>query len=177
MEDARALFILPERGFEDEEVNGLTRVLETSDIHITYVTLSGENARGRGGLFIDADADLGSVDPTTYDMVVVIGCSGSEQELTDQRLESVIVQAREQGVLIGSVCMGTKVLASFGLLEEDTVAVPTSTQIDVGEKVEEVIAGDLEVSDGVFTCANGDAVEEMAQRMVEYLVHGPDDET
>lgn len=173
-EDLEALFILPERGFEDEEVNGLTRVFETSDIHITYATPSGKDARGRGGLFIDADADFDAVEPGDYDVVVVIGCSGSETELTDQRLRDLIERVRDEGAVIGSVCMATKVLASFGLLADERVAVPTGIQIDVEGMVAEVVAGDVARSHDVFTCASGEDAEEMAEQMVEYLVHGSD---
>jgi putative intracellular protease/amidase len=171
-DDMEALFIMPERGFEDEEVNGLVRVFETNDIHITYVTPSGDDARGRDGLFIDADEGLDDVDSTSYDVVIVIGCSGSETELTDQRLRDVIEHARDEGAIIGSVCMATKVLASFGLLADARVAVPTGIQIDVGEMVAEVVPGDVARSNGMFTCASGEDAEEMAEQMVEYLVHG-----
>lgn len=171
LDEKEALFILPEDGFRDEEVDGLTRVFETEGIHITYASPSGGDARGVGGLFISVDAAVSDVEVERYDLVVVIGCSGSEDELTHQAVRSVVEEALERGAVVGSVCLATAVLASFGLLEDMMVAVPAEVQLRVGDMVGRVSPGDIARSDNMFTCASDDEVEEMAERIVTYIRH------
>ncbi|MDY6771039.1 MAG: DJ-1/PfpI family protein [Candidatus Nanohaloarchaea archaeon] len=172
LDDVEALFVLPTSGVEDEEINGVVRVFETYGISITYATLSGEEVHAREGLFLVPDAALPDVDITSFDILVVSGCSGSEGELTDPALREAVVTAREEDLVIGSVCMATRVLAGFGLLEEKQVAVPSGLQLGIVDEVGEVVEGKVARSGRMFTGSSGEVAEEVAQEIVEFVIHG-----
>ncbi|MDY6778310.1 MAG: DJ-1/PfpI family protein [Candidatus Nanohaloarchaea archaeon] len=161
--------ILPEGNVRDEEVNGLSRVFESRDFHLTFATPSGDDARGNGGMLVLVDAEVADLDVEQFDAVVVVGCRDSFPALNTVPVRTFVREALEAGLVIAGVCEAVRLLAEMGILEDAEVAVPKNLQIDVEQYVGGVCGEPACRSGTVFTSKGGDVTEEVAEQIVSFL--------
>ncbi|WP_025027579.1 DJ-1/PfpI family protein [Caldalkalibacillus mannanilyticus] len=113
----RALFILPPDRFNEEELFKPQKELENTGVEVTVAsTKTGEIIGDYKGK-VQAEVVFSEVAATNYDLVVVIGGSGTIDHLwRNEDISNYLVQAHEQKILIAGICAGAVSIVKTGLL-------------------------------------------------------------
>lgn len=117
----KALFIIPPERFNEDELNKPKDILTEGGIEVTVSsTTTGEITGDYSGKAISTEVYT-SVDANNYDVVVVVGGSGTREYLwNDKTIIDYLKDAHKKNVIIAGICAGAVVIAKTGLLSNRT---------------------------------------------------------
>jgi transcriptional regulator GlxA family with amidase domain len=137
---------------------------------LTIATPDGRPVRSSCGLRLDADAALAELDPAGVDTLLVAGGRGRKRAVGDARLIDALPSATSKARRVGSVCGGTFLLATTGLLDGHRVTTHWSGCEDLARRHPDVTVEPdrIFVRDGrVVTSAGVTAGIDLALALVE----------
>jgi len=113
----KALFIIPPDRFNEDELFHPKEVLENAGVSVTIAsTKTGEIIGDYEGK-AQAEVIFHDVDVNEYDVIAVIGGSGTIDHLWgNEKLTSFLKQAYEQKVIVSGICAGSVAVSQTGLL-------------------------------------------------------------
>ncbi|TKH46496.1 peptidase [Paenibacillus terrae] len=168
----KALFIIPPERFNEDELFKPKEALEQAGVTVTLAsTQTGEITGDYNG---KATANLVITDavPTDYDVVAVIGGSGTNDHLWNNAdLQTLLKQTHEQKILLSGICAGSVAVAQTGLLSGRTAACyPVDVQKDQLQthQVEYVTQHVVAHSD-IITADGPDGAQEFGEALVHAL--------
>jgi 4-methyl-5(b-hydroxyethyl)-thiazole monophosphate biosynthesis len=154
-------------GFEVIEAATILGILRRVRVGVTVAGQSAEPIPGMYNLLIVPDVTLDDVDPTEFDMLVVLGGEGAIRLRDDARLRRIVVEMAANGAFLAAICRGPIVLAAAGVLEGKRVTSSPSSQ---HELVGATYVEDRVVVDGrVITSRLPGTAMEFALKLVELL--------
>ncbi len=112
----KALFIIAQTNFRDEELLEPKNILELNGAKCFVASISKETAKGMLGLEIKPDLAVEDVKTSDYDLVVVVGGQGSPGLANYPEVSKVLHEAKAAGKFLASICLGGIVLAKSGVL-------------------------------------------------------------
>jgi len=121
--DKHALFIIAQENFRDEELAEPKQALEAAGARVTVASISTDEARGMLGMRITPDLAVRVVNIAEYDVLIVIGGSGSPRLADYPEVINVVKRFHEQGKPIAAICLAPYVLAKAGVLNGKRVTV------------------------------------------------------
>lgn len=128
----KALFIIPPERFNEDELFQPKAALEQAGVNVTIAsTTTGEITGDYQGKAI-AEVIFSDVPAADYDVVAVIGGSGTNDYLWDNKeLQQYLKQAHQERVLVSGICAGAVTVARTGLLaDREATCYPLDIQID-----------------------------------------------
>ncbi|MDH4616471.1 DJ-1/PfpI family protein [Brevibacillus sp. AY1] len=168
----KALLIIPPDRFNEDELNHPKAELEQAGIQVTVASTKTGEITGDNAGKANAEVFFSDVSATDYDVVAVIGGSGTIDYLWgNQELLSYLKEAYEHNVLVSGICAGSVVVAKTGLL---TGRQGTCYPVDV--MINELAANEVEyvkqhvvAHDDIITSDGPDGAREFGQSLVKAL--------
>lgn len=113
----KALFIIPPDRFNEDELNQPKDILTAGGIDVVISsTVTGEITGDYNGKAMSTEV-FSSVDITKYDIVSIIGGSGTIDYLwNNETLINYLKDAHKKNIIITGICAGSVVVAETGLL-------------------------------------------------------------
>lgn len=113
----KAVFIIAQDKFQDDEFMKPKEVLEKSGTKVTVASTVLTEVTGMNGGKVKPDVLLGDIKVGEYDAVVFIGGSGAVQYLDDPIAHKIAQDAVAQGKIVGAICIAPRILANAGVLK------------------------------------------------------------
>lgn len=111
-------YLLLATGFEETEAIAPLDLLRRAGVEVLTVGVSGRTVRGSHGICIQADIELGEVDLTALDMVILPGGMGGVASVRACPAALELLRfAWENGKWVAAICAGPTVLADLGITD------------------------------------------------------------
>ena len=113
----KVLFIIAQNNFRDEELAKPKAILERAGYECEVASLTTNTATGMLGARVKPDLAVKDASVDDYDLVVVIGGSGSPELANHNEVLNLLSEAKAKGKKLGAICLGPMVLAKAGVLQ------------------------------------------------------------
>lgn len=154
----KVVFIIAQNDFRDEEYLVPKKIFGELGAEIAVASEDTTIAKGMLGLSVKPDKRLKDVSLKDYDVIILVGGSGSMVFWDDKELHINLVEAADSGRIMGAICLAPGVLARAGVLKEKKATVYASPGAKNLLKEENVIYTGNDVErDGNIITANGPA--------------------
>ena len=112
------IYMLLGTGFEETEAIAPLDLLRRADIPVATVGLNGKVIRGSHGICVTADLEIGQLDLTAMEGIILPGGLGGVASIKacPAALEAVRF-AWENGKLVAAICAGPTILAQLGITD------------------------------------------------------------
>ncbi len=114
----RALIILPQNEFRDEEFEWTYKKLIENGIEVTVASHFKGACFGVKGSSVEASHSIANVNVFPFDALIFIGGPGSEEFFDDTETSRLIDEAIGLNRWIGAICLAPKILALNGVLKD-----------------------------------------------------------
>ena len=167
----RVLFIIAQQNFRDEELLEPKAILQEAGHRVNVASISTETATGMLGATIRPDLSVSEAVPDDYDMIVVVGGTGSPELAEHMEVLDLLRAADVKRKSLAAICLGPTILARAGVLNgvRATVYMTEESREIMLEGGAELSEGPV-VTDGRFVTANGPkAAREFGDALVALL--------
>jgi len=113
----KAVMIIANQNFQDDEFAQPKAVLEEAGIQVTVASTSLDEATGMNGLKVKPDILMQNINAGNYDAVLFIGGSGAAVYLDDSVAHKIAKDAVRANKIIGAICIAPVALAKAGVLK------------------------------------------------------------
>jgi len=166
----RALYVISQKGFRDEEYLVPKKILEDEGFDVTTASNVGGKCSGALGAKVTADIALSDVDPDEFDVLVVAGGPGTPQHLwPNTDLQEIVKQMNSKQKIVAAICLAPVVLARAGILRGRKAAVYESpdsiVEMEKGHAIH--VSEDVVVDDNLITANGPDSAEKFGLTIVE----------
>jgi protease I len=109
--------IAPEK-FRDEELAAPVTALEKAGIAFDIASTRRGICTGMLGAKATATTSFEEIDPKSYDGIIIVGGSGSQFYLWEDKILPVLVKyLRDKGKVVAAICLAPVILARAGILK------------------------------------------------------------
>ena len=162
----KALVPLAE-GFEELEAVTIIDVLRRAGVEVTTAALAATPVTGSHAISVAADTLLDSVDPRSFDAVVLPGGPAAKRLRDDARIRSLVQTAARDGKLVAALCAAPIALEAAGVLAGKRATVYPGNELPSAAAV----VTERVVVDGTIVTSRGPGTAlEFALTLVEKLV-------
>lgn len=162
------VYVLLGKGFEEVEAITPIDYLRRAKIAVTTVGIGGKEIAGGHGICIKADIEIGEMDLTDLDMIVLPGGMGGVAAIKgcEEALQAIRF-AWENDKYVAAICAAPTILGEMGLLEgKSATCYPGCEEKLTGAVYKERAA----VADGkLITGASAGCAEKFANSLIEAL--------
>jgi len=112
------VYMLLGTGFEETEAIAPLDLLRRAGVEVTTVGLNGKVIYGGHGIGIETDIEIGQLDLTNLEMIILPGGLGGVASIRGCRAAmDAIAFAHENGKYTAAICAGPTVLADLGIVD------------------------------------------------------------
>jgi len=112
------VYMLLGTGFEETEAIAPLDLLRRAGVEIATVGLNGRSIRSSHGVTVEADMEIGQMDLTNLDMIILPGGLGGVASIRACReAMDAIAFAWENGKWVAAICAGPTVLQDLGITD------------------------------------------------------------
>ena len=123
----KAVLIIAENDFQDDEFLQPLDVLEESGVEVTVASTTLGEAKGMNGAKVKPDILIKDIKVDDFNAVVFIGGTGATQYLDDPIAHKIAQEAVVKNKILGAICLGPVILANAGVLTgKNATAYPTN---------------------------------------------------
>jgi protease I len=164
----RVIFIIAQNDFRDEEYLIPRDRFEGLGAEITIASKDTTVAKGMLGLSVKPDKRLRDISLKDYDIVILVGGSGSVVFWSDEELHINLAEAADSGRIIGAICLAPGTLAKAGILKGKRATVYGTPGAKNLLKEEEAIytGNHVERDDNIITADGPAAAKAFADEVV-----------
>lgn len=168
----KALFIIAQRGYQENEYSIIKRVLEDAKIDVVTASKEGGACVGAQGGMVKATIGLADVILDNFSAIVVIGGPGAVAYQKDEQIHTLLKNAHIARKIIAGICIAPTILAYAEVLHGKKVTV-----WNLDKKQEAILkehgaryTGEEVSVDGRIITANGpQAAEAFGKKIVEKM--------
>ncbi len=164
-----ALMIISQENFRDEELIEPKDVLESNGINVEVASITKDTAKGMLGLEYEPDLSVKEADIDQYDIIIIVGGSGSPELGNHQEVISLLQRAKEEDKYIAAICLGPTVLAKAGILENRNATVYSSGKQDIEKYGANFVDKSIIVDRNIITANGPQAAREFGRKIVEIM--------
>ncbi|AIQ15087.1 DJ-1/PfpI family protein [Paenibacillus durus] len=168
----KALLIIPPDRFNEDELFHPKAELENAGIAVTVASTKTGEITGDNQGKVNAEVVFSDVSATDYDVVAVIGGSGTIDYLWgDDKLIQYLKQAYEHKILVAGICAGSVAVAKTGLLAgRQATCYPVDAMIDeLKANNADYVVQNVVAHDDIITSNGPDGAREFGQSLVGAL--------
>ena len=162
----RAVFIIAEHEFRDEEYQVPKDILLAAGIEVVTASTTTEEAVGKLGLKVRPEHLVAEIKPDDYGAIVFVGGGGAAQYFADSTVHTLARNFAEAGKVVAAICIAPVILARAGLLKGKRATVYPDGIPEL-EKAGAVYTGQSVERDGQIITGNGpEAAEAFGREIV-----------
>ncbi|MEM3518192.1 MAG: DJ-1/PfpI family protein [Nitrososphaerales archaeon] len=172
MNKKKVLMIIAPKNFRDEELLEPKNILEKAGVEVKIASTMKGKAKGMLGASVDVETTVDEVNPADYDAVIIVGGSGSQTYLWDnKRVHEVVKEANNLGKIVSAICISPVVLARAGLLsgKKATVFRTNETINELKKAGANVSGAPVEVDGKIITGRGPEAAKEFGKKILESI--------
>ena len=161
------VYVLLGNGFEEVEAITAIDYLRRAKISVTTVGIGGREITGGHGIPVLADIEIGQMDLTDLDMIVLPGGLGGVAAISGcEQATQAIRFAWENDKFVAAICAAPTILARLGLLKEHTATCYPSRVAELGSAYRDA---DVVIDPPYLTARAAGQAGEFALRLIEAL--------
>ncbi len=165
----KAVFIISQDNFQDDEFAMPLEVFKSNSISVTVASTTLGEATGMNGAKVKPDVLLKDVKADDFDAIVFIGGSGAAQYLDDPIAHKLAQDAVLKNKILGGICLAPVILANAGVLKGKSATV-YSTEGDKLKTCGVTYTGKPVEKDGNIITADGPhSAKEFGEALVKSL--------
>ncbi|MCM3168587.1 DJ-1/PfpI family protein [Peribacillus frigoritolerans] len=168
----KALLIIPPERFNEDELFHPKEALENAGIEVTIASTKTGEITGDYEGKATSEVVFSEVSATDYDVVSVIGGSGTNDHLWEnQELQAYLKQAHNDKVLVTGICAGAVTVAKTGLLAgREAACYPVDVQInELKANNVEYVVQHVVAHDDIITGDGPDGAKKFGESLVKAL--------
>lgn len=168
----KALLIIPPDRFNEDELFHPKAELENAGIAVTVASTKTGEITGDNQGKVNAEVVYSDVSANDYDVVAVIGGSGTIDYLWgDDNLIQYLKQAYEQKILVAGICAGSVAVAKTGLLAgRQATCYPVDVMIDeLKANSADYVVQNVVAHDDIITSNGPDGARDFGKSLVSAL--------
>ncbi len=168
----KVVMIIAPRDFRDEEFLVPKDVLEKAGVDVKVASTTKGKAKGALGAIVDVGITVDDIDPANYDAVVIIGGSGSQTYLWDnKKVQEIVKKAGNLGKTVSAICISPVVLARAGLLsgKKATVFRNNETISELKKAGANISGAPVEVDGKIITARGPEAAIEFGRKILDSI--------
>jgi len=163
------LMIIAPKDFRDEEFKEPYDLFTKSGIKVTVASTDTQPARGMLGMTVKPEITLEQVVPDSFDVLVVVGGTGSEVLWDNTTLHTIVHDFNDAKKTIGAICIAPVVLAHAGILKDAKVTAYPAVKDEIGLCGATYTGTDVEVYGNIITCSGPKAAKDFAETILNRL--------
>lgn len=167
----KAVFIIAQKNFRDEELLEPKKVLEERRIEIKVAAKTRNKAVGKLGTEINPDLALPEIEVKNFDGIIFVGGRGAADYFADETALQLARDFKEAGKVVGAICIAPSILANAGILIGKTVTAFPSEEQNLKDKGAEYTGMQVEVDENIVTAKDPTAAKEFGEKLA-YLLEG-----
>lgn len=162
------VYVLLGNGFEEVEAITAIDYLRRAKISVATVGIGGRQITGGHGICVQADIEIGEMDLTALEMIVLPGGLGGVAAIEGcEEAKQAIIFAWENGKYVAAICAAPTILGKMGLLENKRATCYPGCEDNLTDAIYEPSAA---VVDGkLITGASAGCAEKFAYCLIEAL--------
>ena len=167
------VYMLLGTGFEETEAIAPLDLLRRAGIDTMTVGVNGKTIYGSHGIGVEADIEIGEMDLTDLDMIILPGGLGgvASARASQEALEALRF-AWDNGKYVAAICAGPTVLADLGITDGRMATCYPGCEDGMGKA--EMISGAASVRDGnLITGTSAGCAIDFGLQLIEAL-KGPE---
>ncbi len=174
LKEKKALMIIAERNFRDEELLEPKKILEDREIKVTIASTSLQDSRGMLGATVKPDLLLSSVKVQDYDVIIFVGGGGASQYWNDPLAHSIAQKAVQKDKILGAICIAPVTLANAGVLSGKKATVFSSEISKLETKGATYTGKPVQVEGKIITGESPQSAEQFGEAIVKVLENLPE---
>lgn len=167
----KALFIIAQENFRDEELEIPKKILEENGASTTVASITKGEARGMLGLRVRPDVTVAEANPNDFDILIVIGGSGSPRLADYPEVINIIKRFNSKNKPIAAICLAPYILARAGILKGKTVTIyPADFALsELAKAGAAYVKKSVVVDSNIITSPGPEAAKEFGEQIVKVL--------
>jgi protease I len=119
----KALMIIAQEGFRDEELLHPKEELEKGGVTVKIASKTKDIAKGMKGTTLTPDISLKDVRVNEYDAIIFVGGIGAKTYFNDKKALEIVRESVEKNKILGAICIAPCILANAGVLKDRNATV------------------------------------------------------
>lgn len=165
----KAVMIIAEDGFRDEELLQPKEILEKNGIEVKVASTTLKEAKGVLGVKVKPDILVSDIKINDFDAVIFIGGAGSSQYWDDPIAHRLAQDAVHKDKIVAAICIAPVTLAKAGILKGKRATVWSSEAGQLKSAGVDYTGEPVEKDGKVITAAGPFAAHEFGEKIVEAL--------
>ena len=165
----KAVIIIAQDMFRDEEYSQPKAILEKNGVEITTASSKAGPAKGKLGMTATANLPLAKVMPADYDAIIFVGGPGCYGLYEDPEALRIAKEAADNNKIIGSTCSAGGILANSGILKGKKATVFPSEGALLKSKGAIYTGKHLEIDGDIITADGPQAAKEFGEALAGAL--------
>lgn len=165
----KAVMIIAQENFRDEELFEPKQVLEKSGVRVSIASASLSIAKGKLGAEVKPDIIVDDIDAKDFDAIIFVGGPGAAQYFDSTVAHALAQDALNLGKIVGAICAGPVILAKAGILEGKRATVFPSDAEIIKSKGAVYTARPVEKDGQIITASGPQAAREFGEEIVRAL--------
>lgn len=165
----KALFVIAQNGFRDEELLETKAVLESRGIQTTVASQQKGVAVGKLGTQVNADMSVYDANAIDYDAIIFPGGPGAVTYFNDERIWELVREFYKEKKFMAAICIAPSILANAGLFMGKKVTAYCSEEENLKNRGAEYTGMSVEVDDHIITARDFFAANEFGDKIAWHL--------
>ncbi len=165
----KAVMIIAQNNFRDEELLRPKEVLEKHGVSVTVASSSLKESTGMLGAKIKPDILFTAINVSDYDAILFVGGSGSREYWDNAAAHKIANEANTSKKIVGAICIAPVTLAKAGLLANKKATTHSSTVNDVKASGAKYTGADVERDGNIITASGPEAAQKFGEAIVKAL--------
>lgn len=165
----KAVMIIAQDGFRDEEFFLPKEILEKQGIEVKVASTALTQAKGMLGAEVKPDILVSDIDVTDFDAIIFVGGIGASQYWDDPIAHKLAQEAYNRNKIVAAICIAPVTLARAGILKRKRATVWSSEAGNLRSAEANYTAKPLEKDGNIITASGPIAAREFGEEIAKAL--------
>ena len=165
----KAVMIIAQNNFRDEELLKPKEVLEKNGVIVTVASSSLKESTGTLGAKVKPDILFTNINVADYDAVIFVGGSGASEYWDNPTAHKIANEANNAKKIVGAICIAPVTLAKAGLLKDKKATTFSSTINDIKSAGAKYTGAEVEIDGNIITASGPAAAQKFGETIVKAL--------
>jgi protease I len=165
----KAVLIIAQNGFRDEELLEPKKILENAGIETKIASSALKEAKGVMGALVMPDMLVKDINVKDFSAIIFIGGGGASQYWDDPIAQKIAQEAVSANRIVGAICIAPVTLARAGILKGRRATVFSSEASQLKAYGADYTGRPVEKDGNIITAAGPFAASEFGEELVEAL--------